>query len=100
MYQMNYLAKTYIKNMSTPKFTHDCQKCVFLGNYKWRKEDYDLYFCATEPTVIARYGNEGPEYKSGLIFGKLAIADNDMENPLGVALRLAIKKGLYTEKIK
>jgi hypothetical protein len=69
-------------------FTHDCEQCVFLGNHKVptkdfgqehiteritvRVEIYDLYFCEKGipsyawPTVIARYGNEGPEYKSGM----------------------------------
>ncbi len=57
--------------METPKYTHDCENCKFLGTHK----DHDLYFCEDEKdgffdTVIARYGNEGSEYKSGMIFAK------------------------------
>lgn len=51
----------------SPRFAHDCEKCIFLGQYK----EYDLYFCkqgGCHPTVIARYGNEGCEYCSGLGF--------------------------------
>lgn len=60
----------------TPQFEHDCYKCVFLGRYTAKGDDgfdraskeYDLYVCDTStlPTVIARYGNDGPEYLSGI----------------------------------
>lgn len=60
-----------------PQFIHDCDQCVFLGQYKHPLKDgtlepVDLYFCPAAlggPTVIARYGNEGPEYSSGISFG-------------------------------
>ena len=42
-----------------PRYTHDCKTCVFIGQIM----EYDLYICKT--TIIARYGNEGPEYSSG-----------------------------------
>lgn len=47
-----------------PRYQHDCTKCVFLGT----DGEYDLYVCEGEgrPTVIARYGDDGPQYKSGL----------------------------------
>jgi hypothetical protein len=50
-----------------PKFTHDCDRCAFLGHY----HNHDLYACARNgkiDTVIARYGDKGPEYASGLLF--------------------------------
>ena len=48
----------------TPQYTHDCDSCTFLGRF----DDLDLYYCpqAGRPTVIARCGNDGPEYTSGL----------------------------------
>ena len=49
-----------------PRFQHDCTICTFLGQYN----EFDLYFCPQGgriPTVIARYGDDGPEYQSGLI---------------------------------
>lgn len=55
-----------------PFYKHDCEHCTFLG--KWREitngrvYDYDLYHCNSNyPTVIARFGNDGPDYQSGLI---------------------------------
>lgn len=68
-----------------PKFKHDCEDCVFMG----RHNDHDLYYCAQSsiPTVVARYGSDGPEYKSGLV-----LADFDEE--LGVARDRAELKGL------
>jgi hypothetical protein len=56
-------------------------------------ETFDLYFCMSGtpghewPTVIARYGNDGPDYKSGLF-----AADTDPE--LSLAKKLAEKLGL------
>lgn len=53
-----------------PRFRHDCSKCTYLGCF----EASDLYHClqATGPTVIRRYGDDGPSYTSGI-----AIADHD-----------------------
>lgn len=55
-----------------PVFEHDCEKCVFLGWF-WGYEldkPFDLYFCEQGglfgPTVIARYGDDGADYQSGL----------------------------------
>jgi hypothetical protein len=52
--------------MDKPRYQHDCTACTYLGQYK----EFDLYFCpqgGNIPTVIARYGNDGPEYQSGLV---------------------------------
>ena len=49
-----------------PKFKHDCDKCQFLGT----EHNHDLYICASRmipglgPSVVARFGNEGPDYTS------------------------------------
>jgi hypothetical protein len=53
--------------MSDTRYQHDCNNCIFLGHYK----EYDLYYCPSDrgaiySTVIARYGNEGHEYASGI----------------------------------
>ena len=71
----------------TPQFTHDCERCTFLTT----ENEHDLYFCGQRgyPTVIARYGNDGPEYKSGLIFSKQGI-----DPELTVAYQLATEQGL------
>ena len=58
-----------------PQFKHDCDDCAFLGRSK--DGTHDLYFhdsdCECKRTIIARYGNNGPEYKSGMIFGQKKI---------------------------
>lgn len=70
--------------MATPRYTHDCEECVFLGTHS----KYDLYYCGANPTVIARYGTEG-DYNSGL-----ACAST---NPvLAIATVKAIVAGLLT----
>lgn len=54
--------------MENPKYQHNCDKCLFLGRYK---KKCDLYVCVRDniaDTVIARHGNNGPDYSSGLIF--------------------------------
>lgn len=50
-----------------PKYTHDCDQCTPLGSFTVDNHTSDLYFCAKSvPTVIARYGNAGQDYESGL----------------------------------
>lgn len=53
-----------------PLFQHDCELCTYLGRYHdpERDEDSDLYVhtAGSTPTVISRYGSNGPEYSSGL----------------------------------
>lgn len=53
-----------------PRYTHDCDECCFVGSFHDATDgvDYDLYACPFEPTVVARYGDEGPDYASGLMF--------------------------------
>lgn len=67
------------------RYVHDCDECKFVGVYK----EHDLYFCKNEPTVIARYGNEGYEYSSGLVF-----AEKDGSKPLYEAKKNAIRLNL------
>jgi len=74
----------------TPRFTHDCDGCKFLG----QDEAHDFYFCPSSmPTVIARYGNDGPEYTSGLEIARQIRALLDFEYPLSKALTLAEEQG-------
>jgi len=58
--------------IETPQYQHDCKKCKFLGRFTSEGINYDLYFCiegnGNRPTVIARYGNEGNNYASGIMF--------------------------------
>jgi len=53
--------------MDQPNYQHDCDSCQYLGKYYGK----DLYACIKNnkiETIIARYGNEGSQYVSGLIF--------------------------------
>jgi hypothetical protein len=75
----------------TPQFRHDCKGCVFLGRFRAPPAHaVDLYFCQQcdrMATVIARYGNEGLEYQSGLAFAEVI-------PELGEAKRRAVERGL------
>jgi hypothetical protein len=58
--------------MSEPRFTHDCRACNFLGHGHLSGQPVDWYTCSVlkgsgARTVIARFGNDGPEYASGTI---------------------------------
>ena len=92
------------RNQSIPRFEHNCPNCVFLGQFN----EFDLYFCRGRepeyhidlktgegmwvglPTVISRYGNDGPEYTSGLCFVNITPA-------IGEGVRRAIARGLLVE---
>lgn len=65
-----------------PRYEHDCEDCVFLGQWKI----YDLYYCPGEPTVIARTGPDG-EYQSGMVFVGVS-------QPLTEAYNRAVELGL------
>jgi len=50
-------------------YTHDCDRCQFMGTYEWKDDKYDLYVCIEGSILgnvcyIARFGNEGSEYIS------------------------------------
>lgn len=62
---------------ATPLYTHDCEGCTYLGQFDASEEQgwgmVDLYICAQGGlgyTVIARYGNDGPQYGSGMTFAR------------------------------
>jgi hypothetical protein len=53
-------------NLSDVKHhVHDCDACTFLGS---TRGEADLYYCPQSdmPTVIVRYGSDGPDYESGM----------------------------------
>lgn len=72
-----------------PNYEHDCNNCVYLGDVfdSEIRKTVDLYFCASTPTVIARYSSDGPEYISGIAFVGSSV-------PLAVAFELAYRRGL------
>lgn len=68
-----------------PRYVHDCETSVYLGKF----QRYDLYFDPQGglPTVIARFGDEGHEYQSGMPFVGVVEC-------LTEAARLAVAAGL------
>jgi len=53
---------------------HDCESCRLIGMLSLPAQDgsstldlFDIYVCPQggHPTIVARYGDEGPEYISG-----------------------------------
>ena len=44
------------------KYQHDCDKCKAIESITFKGTDYDIYECGD--SIIARYGNDGPEYAS------------------------------------
>jgi len=97
-----------------PTFQHDCDECVFLGRYQSSgtqdipldiphvgrvtkrapipEEDCDLYYCeiGPMPTVIARYSDEGSDYKSGMLAA-------EYDSALAAAKIAAKSRGLLKE---
>ena len=71
---------------NAPLFQHHCDQCAFLGHHREAATTqqpqfpddgdryvgsgywYDLYACAATNTLVARYGDDGPDYTSGLMF--------------------------------
>lgn len=72
-----------------PRYIHDCDSCIYLGQYK----EFDLYYCPGEPTVVCRYSDDGPDYGSGLISAVSEDITEDL-NEYQVALIRAMKKSV------
>lgn len=73
-----------------PRYDHDCSRCIFLGSTEYKGDHYDLYTCDQAGfgyTVSARWGDEGPDYTSGLEFAR-HYATERPDHPLAVALRI------------
>lgn len=85
-----------------PRYEHDCDACVYLGEYappscqeRYKVAVLDLYFCpGGDATVIARYGSEGGEYSSGLVFALQALKRGEYDQPLYEAFCRAQQLGL------
>lgn len=60
---------TTVAGTTSPRFTHDCDCCHFLGTLQAAAGPCDLYaHVKGVPTVIARYSDEPSDYASGLCF--------------------------------
>lgn len=88
--------------MSTvPRYTHDCDHCTFLGTWFGKEHEGDKYFhyydlyahhsSQAGNTIIARFGDDGPDYTSGLCF-------KNLNKALGEAYARAIKQGIEFDK--
>jgi hypothetical protein len=83
--------------VETPLYQHDCETCTFLGRYQAPNAQItDLYFCASEPTVIARWSSDGPDYTSGLAFGIYHSLKGDRDHALAQAFTRACERGLLS----
>lgn len=80
---------------ASPKWKHDCMYCTYLGAAPdIDGSQLDLYICQRQklPSVLARYGNQGHQYLSGL-----TAAANDPH--LAEAKRRAISLGLVPDDL-
>ena len=77
-------------------YIHDCERCTYLGPFQHDGTKYDLYHCMEcdkWPTVVARYGDDGPEYTSGMEFAERGLTPSLVE-----AMKRAEMIGLETRK--
>lgn len=87
-----------------PRYKHDGgDNCQFLATLSLKQGDntsvYDLYYCPQSgkfPTIIARFGDDGPAYISGMVFAKHAFL-NRKDQSLG---SIAMGTGYYLAKSK
>ncbi len=68
-----------------PRYLHDCDNCIFLGQYK----EYDLYICSSfHATLIARWASNGSCYLSAEV-GSFSTSDAIIEGE-----RRAVEDGI------
>jgi hypothetical protein len=90
-----------------PRFTHDCNGCVYLGTYdkhvRGEFNRWDLYWCKSKnenlSSLIARYGDEGHEYRSSHPPEAFCV-DYEPTEIERETLARALVRGLYTPWIK
>jgi len=85
------LASSSVTELS--RHEHDCDTCVFMGRF----EKYDLYFCPSDKSLIARYGVYG-EYMSSSIGNYISLENcgfNEKDSPLSECLSRVRYMGLY-----
>jgi len=77
--------------LGKPRWEHDSACCTFLGCFN----GHDLYFCDKDEmggAVLARYGNEGSNYRSAVLFAGI---EKNLSIPgLAEAYRRAVARGL------
>lgn len=96
-----------MKYRNTPQFRHNCKYCAYLGSVSVepedsnparyvKSEDFDLYYCQQgtmrSPTIIARWGHNGPDYSSG--FSDTTFTKETpsfLKYPIGVAISAAYR---------
>jgi hypothetical protein len=74
-------------NANSPKFTHDCNACVFLGHL----DGNDLYICDGDPAYVARFGDDGPDCRSLPTFVVNRIMANGTGHDLDAGIRMAYR---------
>lgn len=88
-----------IRGQTVTNYNHDCERCIFLGVYSvitsQRVIVTDLYFCEAQarPTVIARYGDEGHQYHSGLEAADYQNTSPDLAEAKSRAIAVGLLKG-------
>ena len=92
-----------MRTFEKPQYQHNCEACVFLGRYtdSDQQRDFDLYVCPQGgiPTVIARFGNDGPEYSSGLPFALEQVLGQIDGNSYTRALAEALRRAVASEHL-
>ncbi len=83
-----------------PTFKHDCDACVSLGVHEDAEGKHDLYFCPDWRhkfhTVLARFGNEGHEYRSFSVDSNVKeLFERRPDYVLAVTYRKALDLGLF-----
>lgn len=87
----------------TPRFTHDCKKCLFRG----RDGEFDMYWCQKEHSshanggsIIARSSSDAPDYQSGPVIQYLTTTIKESQVPVDAAHNALVRaaKKLLTER--
>lgn len=100
--------------MKKPNFKHDCEKCVFLGEHLFIDNFTvgvnpdvvrvcDLYVCPQDdrgPTVVARFSDDGADYKSGLTNVHICIKEAEKRAFDAEILKIVFDKDVADEYIE
>lgn len=85
-----------------PKFKHDCQSCIYLGQFG-RPDRKDAYLCPRSDggSLILRHGDSGEEYSSSPVKVALGSCSSELHQlAVDLVRKSVITVGIDVEKIE
>lgn len=83
------------------KWKHNCAKCAYLGTMFNGGDVLDWYECkGSDPSVIARHGDDGPEYWSmprSMVTADYEVSKRQLDDVIGYNSMIFLARAMLTK---